>query len=80
VISLERELERARGEMANLRTRAAELERQMNAELDRVRNAMRAEIVPYGAYDNPGIGGDAEGVKRVQIPIDRPTRRRRRGG
>jgi MerR family transcriptional regulator, heat shock protein HspR len=80
VLSLERELERARGEMAKLRKRAAELERQMNAELDRVRRAMRAEIVPYGAYDNPDIGGEADGEQRIQIPIDRTPGRRRKGG
>jgi MerR family transcriptional regulator/heat shock protein HspR len=78
VLSLERELDRARGEMSKLRKRAGELEREMNAELERVRRAMRAEIVPYGAYDNPGIGNDADGDKRVQIPIDRGPGRRRR--
>jgi MerR family transcriptional regulator, heat shock protein HspR len=75
VLQLERELERARGEMAKLRTRAAELERQMNAELERVRRAMRAEIVPYGAYDNPDIAGRGDGPNRVQIPIERRGRR-----
>ena len=74
VLSLERELERARGEMTKLRRRAAELEREMNAELERVRRAMRAEIVPYGAYENPDIRGDAD-ANRVQIPIERRRRR-----
>jgi MerR family transcriptional regulator, heat shock protein HspR len=53
VLGLERELERARAEMARMRERAAELERQMDAELERVRTALRGEIVPYGAYDPP---------------------------
>jgi MerR family transcriptional regulator, heat shock protein HspR len=75
VLALERQLERARGEMAKLRRRAAELEREMNAELERVRRAMRAEIVPYGAYQNPDISGDADS-KRVRIPIHRPAKRR----
>jgi MerR family transcriptional regulator, heat shock protein HspR len=79
VLSLERDLERARGEMAKLRKRASELEREMSAELERVRRAMRAEIVPYGAYENPDIGGDADGSKRVQIPIERRPRRRGAG-
>jgi MerR family transcriptional regulator/heat shock protein HspR len=74
VLALERQLERARGEMAKLRKRAAEIEREMNAELERVRRAMRAEIVPYGAYENPDIAGDAESG-RVQIPIERPAKR-----
>src|ERR671930_2299379 len=68
VLELERELERARSEMAKLRKRATELEREMSAELERVRRAMRAEIVPYGAYENPDIGSEP-----VQIPIERPS-------
>jgi MerR family transcriptional regulator/heat shock protein HspR len=74
VLELELQLERARGEMAKLRKRAAELEREMNAELERVRRAMRAEIVPYGAYENPDIAGERD-PRRVQIPINRPKRR-----
>jgi MerR family transcriptional regulator/heat shock protein HspR len=53
VLTLERELERARAEVAKMRERAAELERQMDSELARVRSALRGEIVPYGAYEPP---------------------------
>ena len=67
VLELERELERARAEMAKMRERAAELERQMDRELERVRRSLRAEIVPYGAYEtNP---------QRVNIPIEKRRRR-----
>jgi hypothetical protein len=62
--------------MAKLRKRAAELEHEMNVELDRVRRAMRTEIVPYGAYENPDIGRESS-PKRVQIPIDRGSGRPR---
>jgi MerR family transcriptional regulator/heat shock protein HspR len=51
VLALERELERARTELARMRERAAELEAEMQSELDRVRRSLRAEIVPYGAYE-----------------------------
>jgi MerR family transcriptional regulator/heat shock protein HspR len=51
VLTLERELERARAEVARMRERATELERRMSAELERVRTTLRAEIVPYGAYE-----------------------------
>ncbi len=61
VLSLERELERARVEIAKMRKRAAELERRMLAEMERVRESLRTELVPYGAYDPP----------RVSIPIER---------
>lgn len=79
VLNLERELERARLEMARMRERAAELERQMNAEIERVRRSLRAEIVPYGAYDPAGIKppDEARIQGSVSIPIERSKRRRR---
>jgi hypothetical protein len=46
-----------------MRERASQLERQMSAELDRVRRSLRAEIVPYGAYEPQ--------PRRVSIPIER---------
>jgi MerR family transcriptional regulator, heat shock protein HspR len=81
VLNLERELERARGEVAKMRKRAAELERQMSAELERVRRSLRAEIVPYGAYEGlPPGSSRAGGGERVSIPIERKRGRRRRAG
>src|SRR5215208_550581 len=65
VLTLERELERARAEVAKVRRRAAELERHMNEELKRVGNALRGEIVPYGRYDSP----------RISIPIQRTEKK-----
>ena len=44
-------VERMRAELGRMRKRAAELERQMLDEVERVRRAGRAEIVPYGAYE-----------------------------
>jgi MerR family transcriptional regulator, heat shock protein HspR len=65
VLTLERELERARAEVAKMRGRAAELERHMNKELERVRTGLRGEIVPYGRYDSP----------RISIPVRRGERK-----
>jgi MerR family transcriptional regulator/heat shock protein HspR len=72
VLGLERELERARAEVAKMRRRAAELERRMEVELARVRSSLRGELVPYGAYD-PELGPRAEpgAAGRVNIPIER---------
>jgi MerR family transcriptional regulator, heat shock protein HspR len=77
VLELERQLDRARGELGRMRDRAAALERQMLTEIERVRRSFRAEIVPYGAYDAGDIvpGADA---KRVQIPVERPRRKPQR--
>jgi len=80
VLTLERELERARAEVSKMRERAGELEHQMTTEIDRVRRSLRAEIVPYGAYESPGLGprAPAPDDDAVSIPIERATRRRKR--
>lgn len=62
VLQMEEELERARRELARMRQRANELETKMLDEIERIKRSMRAEIVPYGAYD----------AGRVNIPIKRP--------
>ena len=71
VLALERELERARAEVAKMRERAAELERQMAAELERVRRSLRAEIVPYGAYEPGRCGAAPRAGRSGSIPIER---------
>ena len=53
VLSLEARLEKAKSDLGRMRRRVTEIERQMAAEIDSVKRSMRAEIVPYGAYD-PG--------------------------
>jgi MerR family transcriptional regulator/heat shock protein HspR len=75
VLELERQLERARTDIARMRERASELERQMVAEIERVRRSFRAEIVPYGAYESPEIV-PVDSRKRIRIPVERS----RRGG
>ena len=77
VLTLERELERARAEVAKMRSRADQLERRMAEELERVRTALRGEIVPYGVYETELGRPPAESSDSVSIPIER--RRRRRG-
>jgi MerR family transcriptional regulator/heat shock protein HspR len=74
VLDLERQLERARVELSRMRKRAAELEREMLDEVARAKSALRAEIVPYGAYDAGEIIPVAGG-KRVKIQVKRPRRR-----
>ncbi len=64
VLGLEESVEQMRLELARMRRRVAEMEREMLEEVDRVRRQFRAEIVPYGAYDDPfgpaeGRSGDA---------------------
>ncbi len=89
VLELERELERARGEIARMRERADRIEERMNEEIEQVRRSLRAEIVPYGAYESkermptPSSGSHADrgedgDPRRVSIPIERQRRRRSR--
>lgn len=73
VLQLEGELERARKELAEMRKRAAELEQRMLDEIERVKRSMRAEIVPYGAYE-PAVPEPPESPRAepaVRIPIER---------
>jgi MerR family transcriptional regulator/heat shock protein HspR len=69
VLELERDLARARAELVRMRKRAAEIEARMLEEVERVRRSLRAEIVPYGAYE----------AKGVRIPVERPGERRGQG-
>ena len=66
VLRLEQQVERMRGELQRMRKRTEELEREMGAEVERVRRSLRAELVPYGAYDV--IPPEPE---RVKIPVER---------
>ena len=67
VLAMEERVEKMRGELERMRHRAEELERQMEAEVEKVRRSLKAEIVPYKAYDViPAEQGP------VQIPVERP--------
>jgi MerR family transcriptional regulator, heat shock protein HspR len=72
VLDLERRLERMRADMARMRKRAAEMERRMTQELERLRKAVGGELVPYGAYEPPKMAGRGDATR---IPIKRPPGR-----
>jgi MerR family transcriptional regulator, heat shock protein HspR len=68
VLELEQRVEQMRGQIARMRKRAAEMERQMNEELERVRKSLGGELVPYGAYEPDRLGEEAKGgSKRIRI-------------
>jgi MerR family transcriptional regulator/heat shock protein HspR len=71
VLELEKQLARARAELGKMRTRAAELERQMLDEIERVKRSFRAEIVPYGAYEAELVPESGDGEEPVKIPVER---------
>jgi MerR family transcriptional regulator/heat shock protein HspR len=70
VLELERTVERMRAELARMRERAAEMERRFEQEVEQVRRSLKAEIVPYGAYDVI----PADDAPTVKIPVQRPGR------
>jgi MerR family transcriptional regulator/heat shock protein HspR len=75
VLALEEQLKRTREELSRMRKRADELESQMLEEVERVRRSLRAEIVPYGAYEASGIVPDEDEPKAgVKIPVARRKR------
>ena len=55
-----------------MRERAAELEPEMAEELERCAGSLRAEIVPYGAYETEGLSPPSETDQEpTVIPIER---------
>lgn len=73
VLEMEERVEQMRAELEQMRRRTAELEREMAAEVEKVRRSLKAEIVPYGAYDfiehdSPRRSGP------VSIPVKRPAK------
>jgi len=74
VLELEERLQKMRAEMAKLREQASEMERQMAGEIEKVRRSLRAEIVPYGAYETAEIVPPEQ--ESVQIPVERPAKRK----
>jgi MerR family transcriptional regulator/heat shock protein HspR len=69
VLEMEERVESMRAELEKMRRRTRELEREMAEEVARVRQSLKAEIVPYGAYD---VIDSKTG--RVRIPVERPQR------
>ena len=70
VLEMEERVESMRAELEKMRRRTRELEREMAEEVARVRQSLKAEIVPYGAYDVIDTRSGKKG--RVRIPVQRP--------
>jgi MerR family transcriptional regulator/heat shock protein HspR len=72
VLALEGKIARMRSEMGRMRKRAAQMQKQLLDEVERVRKSVRAELVPYGAYEPEELVA-TDGPKRVRIPVERPA-------
>src|SRR4051794_40422333 len=66
VLKMEEQVDRLRGELEKVRRRAEALEHELTEKVEQVRRSLRAEIVPYGAYD---VIPTEEGP--VSIPVER---------
>jgi MerR family transcriptional regulator/heat shock protein HspR len=73
VLELEARMEKMRRDLARMRERAAAMEREMTAEIDRMRRSLRDEIVPYGAYDTE-ISKPRHDAVRIRVERPRRTR------
>lgn len=71
VLELEKTMARMRAELARMRERTAEMEQRIEQEVEQVRRSLKAEIVPYGAYDVLG----PDGAETVKIPVQRRSRK-----
>jgi MerR family transcriptional regulator, heat shock protein HspR len=79
VLEMERQLSRLQAELTRTRERAAEAERHMLEETERARRSLRAELVPYGAYE-PGDLMPSKPSQPRKIPVERPRGSRRADG
>jgi MerR family transcriptional regulator/heat shock protein HspR len=70
VLKMEDQVARMRSELERMRRRTRDLEREMNEEVERVRRSLKAELVPYGAYDTSELI-PAEQAQPIKIPVKR---------
>jgi MerR family transcriptional regulator, heat shock protein HspR len=68
VFELEREVERMRRRLRNLERQAERAQREMAAELERVRRSVKRELV---VYEPPSQALTLRGQRAVRIPIER---------
>jgi len=68
VLEMEAKVEAMRAELEAMRARANELEQKLDEEVERVRDRLNTEIVPYGAYDAIEA---PDRPAAVRIPVDR---------
>ena len=73
VLEMEDQLARMRGELDRMRSRAKALEREMDQEVERERRSLKAELVPYGAYESAHLV-PAKQARPVRIPVERRRR------
>ena len=70
VLNMEDQVARMRSELERMRRRTKELEREMNEEVERVRRSLKAELVPYGAYDATDLV-PADQARPIRIRVKR---------
>jgi MerR family transcriptional regulator, heat shock protein HspR len=70
VLNMEDQVARMRAELERMRRRTKDLEREMNQEVERVRRSLKAELVPYGAYDTTDLV-PADQAQPIKIPVKR---------
>ena len=68
MFELEEQMERMRRRMRALERQAAKVQRELSAEIDRVRRSMKHELVLYEPPSQALIGPS------VRVPIRRPAR------
>jgi len=72
VLEMEQQLDRLRAELNRMRRRAAEAEKRMLEEIEQVRRSLRADLVPYGAYEPGELIPAKDASKPFRIPVERP--------
>src|SRR5512144_559495 len=70
VLRMEDQVTRMRAELERMRRRTKDLEREMIEEVERVRRSLKAELVPYGAYNTSDLV-PADQAQPIKIPVKR---------
>ena len=73
VFELEHELARMRRRLRNVERQAERMQRELSAEVDRVRRSAKAEMVPYVPPDQALVPRRRKGERRIPVRL---TRRR----
>jgi len=75
VLDMEDQVARMRAELHRMRERTKQLEQEMNEEVERVRRSLKAELVPYGAYEMADLI-PPDRAQPIKIPVRRGRRNR----
>jgi MerR family transcriptional regulator/heat shock protein HspR len=77
VLELEARLDRTRAELTRMRRRAADAERRVLEQMEQIGGSVRAELVPYGAYEPGKRKRSSPDRQSVRVRVERGPKPKR---